>query len=106
MFFNWRRQNDVFIKKGVFILAFLFLCVSCATTRTLFFDGSGAGEVRKDIGRIEGVELSIKNSSLFIEGYSENLERGIEREGDLIEELKRLLCIIRERGNLSAEETD
>ena len=66
MFFNWRRQNDVFIKKGVFVLAFLFLCVSCATTRTLFFDGSGAGEVRKDIGRIEGVELSIKKDGFYM----------------------------------------
>ena len=67
------------VKKVLFFFCILFLCISCTTSRHLFFDGRGAGEVRKDIGRIEGAERSIKNSSLFIEGYSENLENGIER---------------------------
>ena len=105
MFFNWRFLYECFCK-SFFILCFLFLCVSCKTTRSLFFDGSGASEVRKDIGRIEGAERSIKNSSLFIEGYSENLENGIEREGWLIEEFKRLLFIIRERGDGTSKEAD
>ena len=93
---------------NAFVRVFLFyvFCFSCKTTRSLFFDGSGAGEVRKDIGRIEGAERSIKNSSLFIEGYSENLENGIEREGELIEEFKRLLFIIRERGDGTSKEAD
>ena len=105
MFFNWRFLYECFCK-SFFILCFLFLCVSCKTTRSLFFDGGGAVEVRKDIGRIEGAELSIKNSSLFIEGYSENLENGIGREGELIEEFKRLLFIIRERGDSSSKEAE
>ena len=86
------------VKKVLFFFCILLLCISCTTSRQLLFDGRGAGEVRKDIGRIEGIEYSVETSTELIEGYCDNIKEGVEREGSLIEELRRFLQYIRERG--------
>ena len=86
------------VKKILFFFCILFLCISCSTTPRVFFDGGRAGEVRKDIGRIEGVQQTFKTATERIEGYSKELEDGIDREGGLIEELTIILRRIRERG--------
>ena len=77
----------------------LFLCVSCTTSQRFLVDGRGAGEVRKNIGRIEGSQQSIEEATSFIENYSSNIEEIIDREGELIEELRGLLRLIRERSD-------
>jgi len=87
------------VKKVLFFFCILLLCISCTTSRQLLFDGRGAGEVRKDIGRIEGIEYSVETSTELIEGYCDNIKEGVEREGSLIEELRRFLQYIRERGD-------
>lgn len=92
------------IKNCCFII-FAILFISCSTTSRLLYDGRGVSEVRKNIGRIAESEQSIENATYLIEGYSGNIEGGIEREGDLIAELKRLIQRIRERGDGSSKET-
>ena len=87
------------VKKVLFFFCILLLCISCTTSRQLLFDGRGAGEVRKDIGRIEGIEYSVETSTELIEGYCDKIKEGVEREGSLIEELRRFLQYIRERGD-------
>ena len=78
-----------------FFFCSLFLCVSCTTTQRFLLDGRGAGEVRKNIGRIEGSQQSIEEATSLIENYSSNIEEIIDREGELIEEFRRLLRLIR-----------
>ena len=82
-----------------FFFCSLFLCVSCTTSQRFLVDGRGAGEVRKNIGRIEGSQQSIEEATSFIENYSSNIEEIIDREGELIEELRGLLRLIRERSD-------
>ncbi|MGP1520242.1 MAG: hypothetical protein ACTTIZ_01855 [Treponema sp.] len=92
------------LKSALFFFCILFFCISCTTPQRLLFDGSGVGEVRKDIGRIEGVEQTIKTSTSLIEGYSSELESGIDREGGLIEEFRNIIRRIRARGDGKAGE--
>ena len=91
------------LKKLYFFFYILFLCISCTTTQRLLFNGSGAGEVRKDIGRIEGAEQTINEATIKIERYSEDIDRLVENEGGLIEELTNLLRRIRGRGDASSK---
>jgi hypothetical protein len=99
-------KNNGFIKNGsrfFFYVLPLLLFFSCTTSSRVFYNRSGAGEVRKDIGRIEGFQQTIEEATNRIELYGRNIEGCIESEERLIEELGNILRFIRNRGDGNAK---
>ena len=98
------NEKSSFIFNIIFISLFLFTASSCCTGRGLYYNSTGAGEIRNNIGELastetklaernEGINWQIRGSLEDIRRLEELIEAG---NGD-IEEFKAILRRIRER---------
>ena len=94
------------MKKKLMYFFFSFVFSSCATNSRLLFDERGAREVRNNIGRIEGLQQAIKATSDRIDFYNRNIEEGVTRERNLIDELTNIIRRIRERCDRMGEKAN